>query len=165
MHREVMNMKGVALALSMMLLILPVAQANAMARATTGIVNSAVVAAESGLPLTGVMVRVVDMNSAETIAEAMTSDEGTVDFSDVPFGLYQVSVIAPAGYAGSAGPLVFLDEDNSESTVNFVLEPLPAAPAAQNWKGRSAAFWWGTIGAIGLATGLIIWQVTKDDTG
>jgi len=165
MRRAVMNMKGVALALSVMLLILPVAQANAMARATTGIVNSAVVAAESGLPLTGVMVRVVNMDSAETIAEAMTSDEGTVDFSEVPFGLYQVSVIAPAGYAGSAGPLVFLDEDNSESTVNFALEPLPAAPAAAQAGGLSMAAWLGIIGGIGLATGLIIWQVTKDDTG
>jgi len=162
MRRTVMNMKGVALALSAIMVILPVAQANAMARATTGIVASAVVAADSGLPLTGVMVRVLDMKSAETIAEAMTSDEGTVDFSEVPFGLYQVSVIAPAGYAASAGPLVFLDEENSESLVNFALEPAAAQTAGQKKWYKGA--WWIWVVIAGAAAGVGIWALTKDDT-
>ncbi len=161
MRRIVTDKKCVALALSVVLAILPVAQANAMARATTGIVNSAVVAADSGLPLTGVIVRVINMDSAETIAEAMTSDEGTVGFGEVPFGLYQVSVIAPAGYAASAGPLVFLDEENSESLVNFALEPTAPAAAGAALSKRGLLFLF--LGAAA-AAGIIIWQVTKDDS-
>jgi hypothetical protein len=157
-----MNMKGVALALSVILGILPVAQANAMARATTGIVNGAVVAADSGLPLTGVLVRVVNMDSAETIAEAKTSDDGKVDFSEVPFGLYQVSIIAPAGYAATAGPLVFLDEENSESLVNFAL--VPTVPTTFQDEGSNLLLWLLIGGAV-VGTGIIIWQVSKDDTG
>jgi hypothetical protein len=136
-----------------------------MARATTGVVNSAVVAAESGLPLTGVMVRVVDMNSAETVAEAMTSEDGRVDFGEVPFGLYQVSVVAPEGYAGSAGPLVYLDEDNAESMVSFALEPLPAAPAAQQSRGMSLLAWLAIIGGAAVVTAVIITQTGDDETG
>jgi len=165
MRRALRDMYLVALALSVMLVIVPVAQAHAMVRATTGVVNSAVVAAESGLPLTGVLVRVIDMDSAETIAEAMTSDEGTVDFGEVPFGLYQVSVIAPEGYAGSAGPLVFLDEDNSESMVNFALEPLPAAPAAAQSGGMSLLAWLAIIGGAAAVTAVIITQTGDDETG
>jgi hypothetical protein len=159
------NTEPIALALSAMLVVVRVAQAHAMARATTGVVNSAVVAAESGLPLTGVVVRVVDMNSAETVAESVTSEDGRVDFSEVPFGLYQVSVVAPEGYAGSAGPLVYLDEDNAESMVSFALEPLLAALAAQQSRGMSLLAWLLLLGGGAAAAAIIITQTGDAETG
>ncbi|MFQ5744360.1 MAG: prealbumin-like fold domain-containing protein [Acidobacteriota bacterium] len=160
----VKNLPGLVLVLSALIVLLPVNTAHAFNRASAGVVHSMVVAGESGRALAGVTIKVLDMESAETVAEAVTSKEGTVEFGDLPYGLYQVSVAAPEGYAGAAGPLVYLDGDNPSRSVNFSLEPLPAAPAAAAGGGFPV---WATILIIAgsaTAAGLIINEITENET-
>ena len=117
------RLPGLAIALAGLIVLLPVTSAQAVGRASIGAVKTLVVAADSGEPLAGVTVTFVDMESAETVAEAVTSEEGTGQASDLPFGLYQVSVVGAEGFAAAAGPLVYLDAENPSATVRLALVP------------------------------------------
>ena len=109
--------------LSSLIVHVPVTSAQALGEASSGTVETLVVTADSGEPLAGVTVTFVAMESGETVAEAVTSEEGTGQVSELPFGLYQVSVVRVEGFAGAAGPLVYLDAENPSATVRLALEP------------------------------------------
>lgn len=150
-------------ALSIALVFLPIQFAHART-AETGSVQATVHAAASGDVLSGVKVRVVDMDTAETVAEASTSDEGLAKIPEIPFGLYQVSVEAPEGYAGTAGPLVFLNAESPATSLNFSLERLLQEDDDDDGGGLPVWAWLVLLGGAGVAAGLIINEVTKDDT-
>ena len=115
--------RGLAIALSGLIVLMPVTSAQALGPAGSGAVKTLVVAADSGEPLVGVTVTLVDMESAETIAEVVTSEKGTGQVGELPFGLYQVSVVGAEGFVAAAGPLVYLDAENPSATVRFALQP------------------------------------------
>jgi len=112
-----------ALALSAILLLLPFTATAAHPAAEDTVVSGTVTTAITGEPLADVAIRVFDMATAELAAEERTSDEGTVRFTGLPFGLYQVSAEAPEGYIAVPGPLVFLGAERPGASVNLVLEP------------------------------------------
>lgn len=150
MNTWVKKLPAVAIILAMAIALSPVAAAHALA-ASTGAVNGYVKSGATGSGLAGVKVRVFDMKTAELVAEIATTDDGALVFSEIPFGLYQITVIAPEGYASTAGPLVSLTEANPEATVAFDLAPLPNAPVAQN----QFTFPWWAIFALGGAAAAI----------
>ena len=164
MNTWVKKLPGVAITLAFAIALAPVVPAYAYAlSAATGSVTGSVKAAHTGLALANVTVRVFDMDTAEFVAEAVTNDEGVLDLSDLPFGLYQVTVVPPEGYASAAGPLVHLSEENAEATVGFNLEPLPNAPAAAFVGGWPL---WAILAALfgAAAVGAGIYYGVKDDT-
>ena len=123
------DLPGVALALAVVVALIPVNSAFAVL-AATGAVHSAVTIAGTDAPLAGVTIKVLDMKTAEMVAEARTSDKGLAEIGEIPLGLYQVTVIAPEGYASTAGPLVFFDEENTLATLEFALEPVASGTFA-----------------------------------
>ena len=159
------DVPGVPIALSLLIALTPVSYAHALSHAVDGEVHGSVVAAETGMPLAGVVVRILDMETAEFIAEAVTSEEGKVEIGELPFGLYQVSVVAPESYLAAAGPLVFLDGANPTTSVNFALELAADTPQAQ----AAAGFLTSAIGLVTIAVAvtaltIAIWTTTKDGT-
>jgi len=112
-----------AVGLAAVVLLLPLGPVSANERPATR-VSSVVVYAQTGEPAVEVTVRVIDMGTAETVLSAVTSEEGTVEFLELPFGLYQVSVAAPEGFADAAGPLVYLLPETPAATVEIALETI-----------------------------------------
>lgn len=112
-----------AVGLAAVVLLLPLGPLSANERPATR-VSSVVVYAQTGEPAAEVTVRVIDMGTAETVLSAVTSEEGTVEFLELPFGLYQVSVAAPEGFADAAGPLVYLLPETPAATVKIALETI-----------------------------------------
>lgn len=112
-----------AVGLAAVVLLLPLGPVSANERPATR-VSSVVVYAQTGEPAVEVTVRVIDMGTAETVLSALTSEEGTVEFLELPFGLYQVSVAAPEGFADAAGPLVYLLPETPAATVEIALETI-----------------------------------------
>jgi hypothetical protein len=158
------SLPGVALTLVVFVALLPVNSAFAMSNAS-GVVHSAVTIAGTNDPLVGVTIKVVDMKTAETVAEGSTTDEGLADISNIPLGLYQVTVVAPEGYASAAGPLVFFDEDNTAANLSFALEPLPSAPPAGAILGWPIWAILLLLGGAAVVVGGVVYQVTKEETG
>ena len=120
---------SVVIALCAITAVQPITSAFALS-AATGAFTGAVTAADTGGPLAGVTLKILDLKTAETLAELLTTEEGIAELGEIPFGLYQVSVTAPEGYVSAAGPLIYLDEDNATASVNFALEPMPTAPGS-----------------------------------
>jgi len=112
-----------AVGLAAVVVLLPLGPVSANERPATR-VSSVVVYAQTGEPAVEVTVRVIDMGTAETVLSAVTSEEGTVEFLELPFGLYQVSVAAPEGFADAAGPLVYLLPETPAATVKIALETI-----------------------------------------
>ena len=150
MDNLVKKLPAIAILLILSIVLLPLTSAYAFS-AAVGSVRSAVTIAGTNDPLVGVTIKVLDMKTAETVAEARTTDKGVAEIGDLPLGLYQVTVVAPEGYASTAGPLVFFDEENTSATLNFVLEPLPNAPAAA-FVGRFPI--WALLALIGAGVGV-----------
>ena len=138
------NTAAVAILLAATLALSPLAAATALA-APAGAVKGSVKSAMTGSAMSGVKVRVFDMNRAEFVAEAVTGEDGSLSFAELPFGLYQITVVAPEGYASAAGPLIHLRADYPAATVGFNLEALPNAPAAL----QLGVFPWWAFLAIG----------------
>jgi hypothetical protein len=155
MNKWANKLSVVAIILAVTIALSPVATAYALA-ASTGAVMGSVRSANTGVALANVTVRVFDMNTAEYVSEVVTNDEGVLDLSELPFGLYQITAVAPEGYLAGAGPLVSLNEENPAATVEFALEAAPgtAAPAAQFGGGLGLLLIGGAI--IGVTTGIII---------
>lgn len=156
------NLPGVALTLAVLVALIPVNSAFAM-RPVTGAVHSTVTVAGTTDPLAGVTIKVLDMNTAETVAEAQTTQKGIAEIAELPLGLYQVTVVAPEGYASTAGPLVFFDPENTAANLNFALEPLPSAPAGGVLGGGALGAIIGLAAIAGVVTAVAI-AVTRDDT-
>ena len=110
-----------AVGLAAVVVLLPLGPVSAEERPATRI-RSVVAYAQTGEPAAEVTVRVIDMGTAETVLSAITSEEGTVEFLELPFGLYQVSVKGPEGFADAAGPLVYLVPETSTAAVEIELE-------------------------------------------
>ena len=94
-----------AIALSLLIALAPITPALAQNQVATGTINGTVVSAETGEILDGVVVRVLDMDRAEYIAQTVTAEDGSWQIDNLPRGrLLQVSVVAPEGYVTGAGP-------------------------------------------------------------
>ena len=118
-HRLPVLAVGLAAAVAL----LPLGPVSAKERPATR-VRSVVVYAQTGEPAAEVTVRLTDMVTAEPILSEITSEEGIVEFVELPFGLYQVSVEAPEGFADAAGPLVYLVPETPTATVKIALETI-----------------------------------------
>jgi len=172
MSNWVKKVPALAVAVVLSIALLPAAQAYAIG-ASTGVVTGHVKSSVTGTAIANVKVRVFDMETAELVAEASTDDQGSLDLSALPFGLFQVTVVAPEGYASAAGPLVSLTEDHPEATVAFDLELLPNTANAPVQGGGftflglsgggAIAALIGVVAAAGLATYGIV-QATQDDS-
>jgi len=121
------NMQGprrrrmLAVGLAAAVALLPFGPVSAKERPAT-LVRSVVVYAQTGEPAVGVTVRIINMATAETAFSEITSEKGTVEFLELPFGLYQVSVKGPEGFADAAGPLVYLVPETPTAAVEIELE-------------------------------------------
>lgn len=135
-------------------LLLPLGPVSANERPATR-VSSVVVYAQTGEPAAEVTVRVIDMGTAETVLSAVTSEEGTVEFLELPFGLYQVSVAAPEGFADAAGPLVYLLPETPAATVKIALETIQDQDEKRMAAGGLALLPF-IIGAVGGAGALAV---------
>ena len=151
------DLPGVALALAVVVALIPVNSAFAVL-AATGAVHSAVTVAGTDAPLAGVTIKVLDMKTAEMVAEARTSDKGLAEIGEIPLGLYQVTVVAPEGYASTAGPLVFFDEENTLATLEFALEPLSSGTSAAAAQAGGIPIWAliAIVGGGAVAIGAVI---------
>ncbi len=116
------GLRGLAVALCLTLVFAPVVQAEAMTNAAAGVIHGRVFLADSALPVIGVSVQVVDLESAEVVAEATTDDNGVATMPELPYGTYHVQVQAPGGMVASSAPLITIDADNSAPMVEFRLE-------------------------------------------
>lgn len=146
------KLPAVAIILAAIIAFSPVATAYALG-APAGAVNGYVKSAMNGAAMSNVKVRVFDMNTAEFVAEVTTNDDGALNLNELPLGLYQITVVAPEGYAAAAGPLVSLTEENPEATVAFNLETLPGAAPAQQFGGFP---WWAFFAIGGGIAGITI---------
>ncbi len=141
-----------AVGLAAVVVLLPLGPVSAEERPATRI-RSVVAYAQTGEPAAEVTVRVIDMGTAETVLSAITSEEGTVEFLDLPFGLYQVSVAAPEGFADAAGPLVYLLPEAPAATVEIALETIQDQDE-KRMKAAGLALLPIIIGAVGGAVAL-----------
>ena len=116
---------AIILAITVATLLVPTAHAR---MAFTGSVKGLVRSTGTNTALSGVTVRVLDAATNGLVAEARTDEDGVLVFEELPFGRYQVMVVAPEGYAPPAGHAVELSDDAPVVTVDFDLEPLPDAP-------------------------------------
>ena len=139
MSAWVKKLPVVAITLALTIALTPAAAAYAFG-VSTGAVNGVVKSANTGAALADVTVRVFDMNDAKLVAEAVTDEQGAITLAELPLGLYQVTVIAPDGYAGAAGPLVHLTADDPEASVAFNLEARPGTQVAAGGGGLLALF-------------------------
>ena len=137
-----------AVGLAAVVVLLPLGPVSANERPATR-VSSVVVYAQTGEPAVEVTVRVIDMGTAETVLSAVTSEEGTVEFLELPFGLYQVSVAAPEGFADAAGPLVYLLPETPAATVKIALETIQDQDEKRMAAGGLGALLPIIIGAVG----------------
>ena len=159
--RRCSGTRGLALTLSLLVALLPFSPGAAFAEGAVGSVETLVVAAASGEPLAGVTVAVVDMATAEILAEEVTTEEGVAAFTDLPFGLYTVILEGPEGFAGATGPLIFLNRDNPSVAVNIVLQG--GEEDDEDRRRRWLPFLW--LGLGGAATGFAISALVGDGTG
>ena len=157
------RLRGLAIALSGLIVLMPVTSAQALGPSGNGAVKTLVVAADSGEPLVGVTVTLVYMENAETIAEMVTSKKGTGQVGELPLGLYQVSVVRPDGFAGAAGPLVHLDAENPSATVRFVLEP-QRPPHAVGPPQLPPGLLVALLGVAAASALAVLEQLAEDDT-
>lgn len=116
------GLRGLAVALCLTLVFAPVVQAEAMTNAATGVIHGRVLLADSPLPVIGIAVRVVDLESAEVVAETTTDENGVATLIELPYGTYHVTVDTPAGMVSSSAPLVVLDNENVAPWVEFRLD-------------------------------------------
>ena len=163
MSTWVKKLRAVAILLAVTIALSPVAAAYPQS-APLGTVNGYVKSAMTGAALSDVTVRVFDMNTAEVVAEVVTSTTGTLELAELPFGLYQITVVAPVGYVSAAGPLVSLNAEHREATVGFNLEALPGAAAPAQ---RFEIPWWGFVvaGAAVLAVTATAFAMGDDEPG
>lgn len=159
MSTWVKKLPAVAITVALMIALSPVSAAFALS-ASTGSVNGFVKSANNGNALANVKVRVFDMNSSELVTEMVTTDEGALDFSELPFGLYQVTVVPPAGYAAAAGPLVNLTDEAPDATVGFNLEALPGTPTSAQAGGFPLL---GILAIIGAGVGVTLAAIAVKD--
>ncbi len=113
---------AVAICLSLMIVVAPVARAEALTRAA-GAIRARVLLADFPVTVVGISVRVVDLDSAELVAEVKTDANGIATLPELPFGTYNVSVDTPVGMISSAAPLIELSAENPTPTVELRLEP------------------------------------------
>lgn len=160
----VLKSRALTLLLAALVLFLPVLSAHALAQAG-GIVAVSVIAADVRGPLAEVPVRLLDMETAEQVGETVTSEDGKAAFEDVPFGLYQVSVVAPEGYADAAGPLALLREDRTVATVEIVLSPAEQqSPSAPRVGGVPLWLTLAIVAAAAVAAIVVLDRVGEDIT-
>lgn len=154
------KLPAVAITLAMVIALSPVATAYALS-ASTGAVKGLVRSANTGVLLANVTVRVFDMNTAEMVAEGLTSDEGLAELGDIPLGLYQVTVVAPEGYVSAGGPLVFFDEENTLADLDFALEAVPATAAPR--AVSSTMVYWILIAGVATVVTFAVWKATDSN--
>lgn len=116
------SLRGLALSLCFVMVVAPVVRAEAVV-ASTGILRASVTIAGSHSPAELVTVRVVDLESATEVAIVTTDATGAIVLTDLPFGIYHVSAMAPEGFVATAGPLVTVDATAAAADVAITLAP------------------------------------------
>jgi len=142
----------------------PVAPLRAQSEFLLGQVHSTVVLAGTGAPVSGAAISLVNVATAQTVAQSVTSAEGTAVFSELTFGTYQVSLKPSGGYAGTASPLFQVDAENPSVEISIALQQSASDhDEIRMASGSLLPFILIGIGAIGAAA--VVVQVTEDGTG
>ena len=128
-----------------------------------GTVRSTVTAARTGEPVDGAIISLIDVAKAETIAREETSREGTVSFSNLPLGTYQVTLKAPEGLIGAASPLFALDEESPSVEVKIALQDVSEHDEIRMAAGGILP--WILIGLAAAGVAAIVIEQTEDGSG
>ena len=161
---ETRERRAFAVLLCALLVLTQAVPARAASDDFPGHVRSTVTRARTGAPVEGATISLINVSTAETVARAITSEDGTAVFSKLPLGTYQVSLKAPEGLIGVASPLFDLDAESSSVEVKMALQQ----DVSEQDEIRMAAggiLPWILIGLAAAGVSAVVIERTRDRSG